>query len=111
MPICSYLVIPREGASEALAGRLARLPGCEVARPARGEVLLLVTDTDTPAEDEGLRGRIEALPEVHALVLTFGEIDPETPLGDPVGASSHRRPGLPVLPAASRPTPPTPRDP
>lgn len=111
MPICSYLVIPREGASEALAGRLASFPGCEVARPAGGEVLLLVTDTHTPREDEALRGRIEALPEVQALVLTFGEIDPETPLGDPVEASSNRRPGLPVLPAVSPPTPPPPRDP
>jgi hypothetical protein len=110
MPICSYLVIPREGASEALAGRLEGLPGCEVARPARGEVLLLVTDTATPGEDEALRARIEAFQEIQALVLTFGEIDPETPLADPVGATRHRRPGLPVLPTEVRPSPPDPGD-
>jgi nitrate reductase NapAB chaperone NapD len=77
MAICSYLVIPREGAGAALAQRLAALPGCDVARAENRDVLVLVTDTAGPEEEATLRGRIAALPEVHTLVLTFGEIDPD----------------------------------
>jgi nitrate reductase NapAB chaperone NapD len=97
MPICSYLVIPAGGASEGLAARLAALPGCDVGRAENTDLLLLVTETEDPESDERLRSEVEGMAEVHALVLTFGEVDPDTPLADPVQASRRRRPGLPVL--------------
>lgn len=79
MAICSYLVIPAEGAAEALANRLAALPGCDVARARDREVLVLVTDTAGPAEEGALRERLMDMPGVRALVLTFGDVDPDAP--------------------------------
>lgn len=93
MPVCSYLVIPEEGAADALARRLASVPGCDVARAENRDVLLLVTDTPGPAEDRELRSTLGDIEGLHALVLTFGEIDPDTEEADPVGASRvHLRP-------------------
>jgi nitrate reductase NapAB chaperone NapD len=106
MPICSYLVIPEGTATGSLAARLSGLPGCEVVAAENAPVLILLTDTDTPEADERLRGEIESMREVQALVLTFGEIDPDTSQADPLGGS-RRRPGLPVLdpPQAGRTAP------
>jgi nitrate reductase NapAB chaperone NapD len=87
MPVCSYLVIPEKGQGGHLTRRLGDLPGCDVVQARNQEVLLLVTDTPGPDEDRRLRSRIEALPGIHALVLSFGEIDPETEEADPVRAS------------------------
>lgn len=98
MPVCSYLVIPERGALREVAGRLESLPGCDVASARKGEVLLLVTDTPGPDEDRELRERLEATEGIEALVLAFGEIDPDTHQGDPVaeGAGARRR-LLPVV--------------
>lgn len=120
MPVCSYLVIPERGAAETLARRLEALPGCDVARAENRDVLLLVTDTPGPQEDRELRGTLEEMDGIHALVLAFGEIDPETEEADPLSAGRKpRRRRLPVvdpgglnaadLPSPSRP--PEPREP
>jgi nitrate reductase NapAB chaperone NapD len=74
MPICSYLVIPAAGAAQRLCERLSALPGCEVHRARDHDVFILVTETAAPEEDEALRGQLEELKEIRALVLTFGEI-------------------------------------
>lgn len=105
MPICSYLVIPQPGAQEVLARRFNELPGCEVDRAQAGELLLLITDTGSWQDDEELRTRIESWPELQALILTFGEIDPETDLSDPLAISRLRPAGLPVLGHASEEEP------
>jgi nitrate reductase NapAB chaperone NapD len=76
MAICSYLVIPRPGATAALADRLVALPGCEVVPSANRDLLVLVTDTPDREQENALRHRIERLEEIQALVLTFGEVDP-----------------------------------
>lgn len=76
MPICSYLVIPRRGTARAVEARLDGLPGCDVARATNRDALLLVTETGSREEDEALRARIEDVEDVHALILTFGEIGP-----------------------------------
>lgn len=98
MPICSYLVIPELGARDRLAERLAALPGCDVVPARNRDLLLLVTDTADPREDRVLRERIEALADVRALVLSFGEVDPVTDEADPTrDRSGTRRWGLPVV--------------
>lgn len=74
MAICSYVVIPARGAAETLIRRLAALPGCDVARATNRDVLLLVTDTSGPEEDEALRTALERMDGVRGLVLTFGEL-------------------------------------
>jgi hypothetical protein len=60
------------------------MEGCEVVPALNSDLVLLVTTTPDPTVDRDLRSRIESLPGVEALLLTFGEIDPDTPLGDPV---------------------------
>jgi nitrate reductase NapAB chaperone NapD len=93
MPICSYLVIAGRGESGAAASRLAAIPGCEVSRAAERDVLILVTDTEGRAAEEALRERIAAVPEIHSLLLAFGEIEPTAA---PAGAGRrHPRPALP----------------
>ncbi len=79
MAICGYLVIPAEGGSDALATRLALLPGCDVARARNRDLLVLVTDTPGPAEEAALRERIARIPGIRSLVLTFGDVDPASP--------------------------------
>lgn len=83
MAICGYLVIPAEGGSDALAARLALLPGCDVARARNRDVLVLVTDTPGPAEEAALRERLAGVPGIHSLVLTFGDVDPASPAAVP----------------------------
>ncbi len=48
------------------------------------DVLILVTETPGLEEEESLRSRVEALEGIEALLFTFGEIDPDTELADPV---------------------------
>jgi nitrate reductase NapAB chaperone NapD len=96
MPVCSYLVIPAPGALAGVEDRLRALPGCDVTRAENRDLLLLVTDTPGPDDDAALRDRLEGMEGIHALVLAFGEIDPETAQGDPV-ADGRRRRRLPVV--------------
>jgi nitrate reductase NapAB chaperone NapD len=98
MPVCSYLVIPETGAVERLAARLAALPGCEVAPAENRDLLLLVTDTPDTETDRKLRRTVEDMEGIHALVLTFGEIDPETEEADTLaGRKGKRRRPFPVV--------------
>lgn len=93
MPICSYVVIPDEGAAETVRDRLAAMTGCDVAMAQNRDLLLLVTDTPGLEAEEGLRSSIEAMDGIQALLLTFGEIDPDADIADPValGRSGRRR--------------------
>jgi nitrate reductase NapAB chaperone NapD len=112
MPICSYLVIPEEGSARELTRRLGALPGCDVTRAENRDVLLLVTDTPGPDEDRALRETVEGMEGIHALVLAFGEIDPDTPQADPLadGRSKRRKRGrrLPVTNPGGLETTPSP---
>jgi nitrate reductase NapAB chaperone NapD len=81
--ICSYLVIPEEGASGRVAERLAALPGCDVVQAENRDVLILVTDTPGLEEESALRHTVETLDGIEALMLTFGEIDPDVLIRDP----------------------------
>lgn len=85
MPICSYVAITAQGAAPSLAQRLAALAGCDDARVAAPDTLLVVTDTAGPDEEHSLRERIASLDGVRALVLVFGEIAAEATSS----ASSH----------------------
>lgn len=74
MGISSYLVIPAAGKGGDVRRSLASLTGCDVV-PAQGhDLLILVSDTDGPREDEALRARVEATDGVQALVPTFAEV-------------------------------------
>jgi nitrate reductase NapAB chaperone NapD len=75
MAVCSYLVIPAEDATDAVALRLSAIPGCEVTRAENRDILLLVTETDSTDEENALRARLEGVDDILAMVFTFGEID------------------------------------
>ncbi len=104
--ICSYLVISEEGATERVTEQLAALPGCDVVSAENRDVLILVTDTPGLEAESALRQRVEALDGIQALLLTFGEIDPDAPIADPLAAApnadhEHTR-RRPVLDSAGR---------
>ena len=82
--------------------RLSCLRGCEVVPAQNSDVLLLVTTTPGPREDRELRQCIESLPGLDALLLTFGEIDPDTTVGDPLREDRGRRPPGPSRGEAAR---------
>jgi nitrate reductase NapAB chaperone NapD len=79
MSVCSYLVLANPGSARAVAERLAGIPRCDVIPAENRDVLVLVTETDDPEEERTLRDRLAAVEDVAALVLTFGEIDPDAP--------------------------------
>mgnify|MGYP001821083377 CR=1 FL=1 len=91
MPICSYLVIPGEGARPEVLKELEGVPGCDVIPAENRDVLMLVTETTDPVDEDRLRAEIYAIDGIEALLFTFGEIDPDTPARDPL-ASHMRRP-------------------
>lgn len=103
MPVCSYLVITESTTVDSVGSRLASHPSCQVTPARNRSALLLVTETDGPEEDREVREWVEETEGVVALVLTFGEIQPDPshqahrPL--PV-VGDHRRPaaGRPGLP-------------
>lgn len=98
MPVCGYVAVPKCGQRADLVGQLEILEGCEVVPSVNSDLLLLATSTVDLEEDLALRRRIESLPGLDVLLLTFGEIDPDTPLGDPLGVA---RRGTPPHPADS----------
>lgn len=75
MAISSYLVIAGPGSKAAVQERLEALPNCEVVPAEAHDVLILVTETTGRAEEDALRGRLEALEGVQALMQTFGEVE------------------------------------
>lgn len=75
MPVCSYVVVPHAGEKERLRGALSALAGCDVVPAINADLLLLVTTTPDMEADAVLRRRVEALPAIQALLLTFGEVD------------------------------------
>jgi nitrate reductase NapAB chaperone NapD len=112
MPVCSYVVLPRPEDQDDLAEELSKIEGCEIVAARNARVLLLVTTTDSFDADVRLRRQVEALPGIEALLLTFGEIDPETKLRDPSPRrggrrrpplGGRRRPGSPLPVADSSP--------
>ncbi|HSM04543.1 MAG TPA: hypothetical protein VK858_07965 [Longimicrobiales bacterium] len=84
MPICGYVVVPRKGELAGTAEALSRLEGCEVFPAENEDLLLLVTETESLEADAILRRSLRQSPGIQALLLTFGEIDPDAPVGDPV---------------------------
>jgi len=80
MPVCSYVVIPEPGATDAVEARLSSLPGCETARAENREVILLVTDTTSAGEEDALRREVEATPGILTVVFAFGDLDGDAPM-------------------------------
>ena len=96
MPTCGYVVLPLPGARDESVEALSRMGGCEVFPAEDQDLLLLVTHTESFEADIELRCRVQAERSVQALLMTFGEIDPDTLLADPVREGRRTREGDPV---------------
>ncbi len=75
MPVCSYVVFPKPGQTRNLATQLAGLPGCSAEIPDKGEVLVLVTDTVTDAQEKALQVDLQEMDNIQCMVMTFGAMD------------------------------------
>ena len=85
--------------------RLAGLPGSDVTRAENRDVLILVPETPGLEDESDLRMGVEAVEGIQALLLTFGEIDPDTDLADPVTVGGMAGGALPLRPMAQGPWP------
>ena len=97
MPVSSYLVAPDDGRRADVALALGRIPGCDVVPAENRDLLLLVTDTPDLSAEAELRASIEAIEGVRGLVMTFGEIDPDTTEADPLARDRKKGKGLPMV--------------
>lgn len=84
MAVQSYLVFPEPGCGQRALRRLATIPGCEAVLADDTRLILLVTESDTPNDERRLRAAIDEVGEIQCMVMTFGEIDPDTDVDDPV---------------------------
>jgi nitrate reductase NapAB chaperone NapD len=89
MPICSYVVVPAPGVVESVTERLEALDGCDVTRAENRDLLLLVTDTASAAAEGALREQISGIEGILALLLAFGEIDPDSDGAAPSSRRGH----------------------
>jgi nitrate reductase NapAB chaperone NapD len=85
MPIKSYLVHSPPGESQALAARLAALPGCTTVPARNRDALVLVTDTPSEDADRELRTRLDEMESLIAITLVsaFQPDDDLISLGGP----------------------------
>ena len=77
MPVCSYVVHASEEDCLALCEKLNSLPGCEASPSDDKKLIILVTETDSPEDDEKLQNTFKAIPEIQGLALTFGQLQTE----------------------------------
>jgi nitrate reductase NapAB chaperone NapD len=75
MSICSYLVLARPGTRDDLAGRLQAWPGCEVLPAENRDVLIVVAETASTGNDDGLEARLWAEDDVTGVSLVAGFAD------------------------------------
>ena len=74
MPICSYVVHPVSGRKRHLVETLKSIKGCEVTPANNHELLLLVTETSSPQEENVLQEKLKHQNDIECLALAFGEI-------------------------------------
>lgn len=76
MPILSYLVHARPGRRDALCHTLDEIPGCEVRPAEEGDVVILVTETETREAEKAMHARLKEVDDIALLALVFAHDDP-----------------------------------
>ena len=74
MPVCSYIVYPVSGRMHPLMETLNSMRGCEVTPANNRELLILVTETSSPREEDLLQEQLKQQEDIECLALAFGEI-------------------------------------
>ncbi len=77
MPIKSYLAYPHEGQKKQLTQALTTLSKCEVIPAQNKEVLVVLTDTQTEAEEQRLKIRLDAISSLKLLAMVAGFKTPQ----------------------------------
>lgn len=72
MPIKSYLVHPMDGQKEQLIQKLEKIPFCELNPSTNEDIIVLVTDTSSIAEEKELEKKFEAISEIKNMALVSG---------------------------------------
>lgn len=72
MPVKSYLAHPTQGNLSILVSELSALEGCEVIPSTNEELAVLVTDTNTEAEDQILLEQIKEIDCLKMLSMVSG---------------------------------------
>jgi nitrate reductase NapAB chaperone NapD len=75
MPIKSYLVYPVQGKQAELENHLRSLPECEVLPATNHELLVLVTDTASEADEKVLEAKLKRIDTLQCLALVAGYRD------------------------------------
>lgn len=72
MPIKSYLAHPHDGKKEELIQALTNINQCDVLPAENEDVLVLVTETETKAEEEILKQKLETISSLKMLAMVSG---------------------------------------
>lgn len=72
MPIISYLAHPHEGKKEELIKALEGLNECEVIPAQNKDLLVLVTETESKAEEDILKQKLETIDSLKMLSMVSG---------------------------------------
>lgn len=72
MPIKSYLAHPHEGKKEDLIQALSSISQCEVIPAENKDILVVVTETETKAEEENLKQQLETISSLKLLAMVSG---------------------------------------
>lgn len=75
MPVCSYLVFPQPGRLQEIAEQLDTFAECTTEKAQEGELLILLTDTDSEGEEQVLQQQLKDIDGIQCLVLTFGALE------------------------------------
>ena len=79
MPVLSYLVFPVDGKKEELRKTLSDLPSCDVIPSDNENVLVLVVETESQADEAVLQEKLQSIPSLHGLSLVAGFEDDAAP--------------------------------
>lgn len=72
MPIISYLAHPHVGRKEELIKALSSMQECEVIPAENKDVLVLVTETETKADEDKLKQKLETIDSLKLLAMVSG---------------------------------------
>ena len=75
MPICSYLLTPRQGKLDVVIKALTQLPEVEVYPAQDRELLVIVTETASQEQEDSLNDRMNAIEGIDCLALSFGAMN------------------------------------
>ena len=71
MPVCSYVVYPAEGRSQALLEELNQRDECEAHLSDQGDMIVLVTETQEETREKELQEELNHITDIQCIALSF----------------------------------------